>query len=167
MLINRLDKIDRETRYPSPVTSSHNDRVPTTGNVHLYADPMSYDTQEPLLYADCEGLDGGEAVPAALRHRLKGKEEAALGGVLNDATNAMSKTGLGRPRKPSNASQSPASIGTCSRKKFKSFPFASERGLSWAVTPKTEKREYAVTQLYPRILYTFSDVVVFVLRNPR
>lgn len=29
------------------------------------------------------------------------------------------------------------------------------------------KREFAVSQLYPRVLYTFSDVVVFVLRNPR
>ncbi|KAL2679358.1 hypothetical protein Neosp_010132 [[Neocosmospora] mangrovei] len=29
------------------------------------------------------------------------------------------------------------------------------------------KREFSVTQLYPRLLYTFSDVVVFVLRNPR
>lgn len=37
----------------------------------------------------------------------------------------------------------------------------------WADTPQTQKREFAVGNLYPRILYTFSDVVVFVLRNPR
>lgn len=41
------------------------------------------------------------------------------------------------------------------------------RKIAWADTPATQKREFAVGQLYPRILYTFSDVVVFVLRNPR
>lgn len=45
--------------------------------------------------------------------------------------------------------------------------YSHARPLSWAKTPQTKKREYAVSQLYPRILYTFSDVVVFVLRNPR
>lgn len=44
---------------------------------------------------------------------------------------------------------------------------AVPRKIEWAQTPQTQKREYAVSQLYPRILYTFSDVVVFVLRNPR
>ncbi|KAJ4318374.1 hypothetical protein N0V84_006883 [Fusarium piperis] len=36
-----------------------------------------------------------------------------------------------------------------------------------ASTPAVKKREFSVTQLYPRLLYSFSDVVVFVLRNPR
>lgn len=54
-----------------------------------------------------------------------------------------------------------------SKKKLKKNRHGSERDIVWAVTPETKKREYAVTQLYPRLLYTFSDVVVFVLRNPR
>ncbi|EXF82920.1 hypothetical protein CFIO01_01290 [Colletotrichum fioriniae PJ7] len=165
MLIDRLAMLDRGAKYPSPVTSSNNDRLPTTGDVHLYADPMSYNTQAPVLYADCEGLDGGEAVPAGLRHRTKGKEEAL--GILNDVTNVMGKTGLGRSPKPSTASRSSGVIDTCSKRKFGKSRYASQRDLEWAVTPETKKREYAVTQLYPRLLYTFSDVVVFVLRNPR
>lgn len=47
------------------------------------------------------------------------------------------------------------------------YKTSESRRISWAKTPNTKKREYAVAQLYPRILYTFSDVVVFVLRNPR
>ncbi|KAI0517620.1 FabD/lysophospholipase-like protein [Xylaria bambusicola] len=125
MLINRLGvaNTDRNAPFPSPVTSSNNDRVPTTGDVHLYADPKTYYGKTPMLYADCEGLDGGETIPKGLRHRTK---------EISDYCR-----------------------------------HASQRDIAWAVTPETKKREYAVTQLYPRLLYTFSDVVVFVMRNPR
>lgn len=88
--------LDNGSKYPSPATSSNNGRLPTTKDVHLYADPKTYNTQTPVLYADCEGLNSG-----------------------------------------------------------------------WAVTSETKKRDDAVMRLYPRVLYTFSDVVVFVLRNPR
>ena len=43
----------------------------------------------------------------------------------------------------------------------------SERNLSWADEPSTRSRNFAVENLYPRLLYTFSDVIVFVLKNPR
>lgn len=43
----------------------------------------------------------------------------------------------------------------------------SERELGWADTYSLRSREFAVTNLYPRLLYTFSDVIVFVLKNPR
>lgn len=42
-----------------------------------------------------------------------------------------------------------------------------EQALAWADSPRTRTREYAVTNLYPRLLYTFSDVIVFVLTTPR
>jgi hypothetical protein len=41
------------------------------------------------------------------------------------------------------------------------------RDIQWRNSPEKCRREFAVTQLYPRLLYTFSDVVVFVLRNAR
>ena len=43
----------------------------------------------------------------------------------------------------------------------------SEREIQWADTAVKQTREFAVTNLYPRLLYTFSDAVVFVLKNPR
>lgn len=43
----------------------------------------------------------------------------------------------------------------------------SQRAIKFADTPEKLKRQYAVTELYPRLLYTFSDVIVFVLRNSK
>lgn len=46
--------------FPSPVVgSTRNENVPTSGDVHLYADPKTYFGQYPMLYADSEGLEGG------------------------------------------------------------------------------------------------------------
>jgi len=41
------------------------------------------------------------------------------------------------------------------------------RTLEWATSGEKATRQYAVTHLYPRLLYTFSDVVVFVLKEPK
>ncbi|KAK8041498.1 hypothetical protein PG994_014505 [Apiospora phragmitis] len=132
LLIDRQDlTLPDGPTYYSPVTSSNHDRLPTTGDVHLYADPSMLYSNTPALFVDCEGLSGGEAMPKQLRHR-------SLDGVAHDLDNQS------RQKKPS-----------------------TPRPLVWAKTPQTRKREFAVSQLYPRILYTFSDVVVFVLRNPR
>ncbi|KAI0122402.1 FabD/lysophospholipase-like protein [Daldinia grandis] len=130
LLIDRHDLAAPEgSNYYAPVTSSSHDRISTTGDVHLYADPSTLYGSHPLLLVDCEGLSGGEAIPKQLRHQPQG-------------SNAES-TSTGADR------------------------HYSTRKILWADTPHTQKREFAVSQLYPRILYTFSDVVVFVLRNPR
>lgn len=129
--------IDRHTftapegsNYYAPVTSSSHDRISTTGDVHLYADPSTLYSSHPLLLVDCEGLSGGEAIPKQLRNGSQGRSTIDSG-----------HTDVHR--------------------------HCLTRRIAWADTPYTQKREYAVGQLYPRILYTFSDVVVFVLRNPR
>lgn len=136
MLIDRHDWADRpsaeEVSYPSPVVGSAiNDKVPTSGDVHLYADPASFSTERPILYADCEGLEGGETVPYAAQSRNRSGSGSRKNKKLQKVMN-------GRPRI-----------------------------IAWANDEKTRKREYAVTELYPRLLYTFSDVVVFVLRNAK
>lgn len=41
------------------------------------------------------------------------------------------------------------------------------RYLDWADSDERRTRSFTVSELYPRLLYTFSDVVVFVLRNTR
>lgn len=120
----------RSLNYPVPVVGSINDDGPTSGDVHLYADPGTSNTNRPILYADCEGLQGGESLPGAARSaRARGKPSALRGKV-------------GKPQ-------------------------ASSTNIQWANSPETKKREFAVMELYPRLLYTFSDVVVFVLRNTR
>lgn len=130
-------------RFPSPVSGNINDNVPTSGDVHLYSDPASYYSSMPMLYADCEGLDGGENVPRGARYKQRDV-------IAVPARSPTTRLDPGRPGE-----------------KTHKIAHSSQRDLSWATTPETRKREYAVTQLYPRLLYTFSDVVIFVLRNPK
>jgi hypothetical protein len=118
--------------FKSPVVGSvKSDKSPTSGDVHLYVDPETSYGPLPLLYADCEGLDGGEIEPRA-----------------NQIGETTRKSGQGHLR----------------HRLFSTRP----RELLYAKTNNQAKsREWAVRKLYPRLLYTFSDVVVFVLRNTR
>lgn len=122
--------------FPSPVVGAAGLDLPTSGDVHLYSDPRTSKSNNPILFADCEGLEGGERVPLGARFKRKDK-----------ASN------IGR-------------IGSC-QKKVQRAQHTSEREITWADNNVKKSREFAVTQLYPRLLYTFSDVIVFVLKNPR
>lgn len=117
--------------FRSPVVGSQkNDKSPTSGDVHLYIDPETAYGPLPLLYADCEGLDGGETAPRAtvLRQTMRNNHRIQRGRL------------------------------------FRTGP----RELAPAKTnDEAKNREWAVQKVYPRLLYTFSDVVVFVLLNPR
>ncbi|KAL8765647.1 MAG: hypothetical protein Q9209_007327 [Squamulea sp. 1 TL-2023] len=144
MLINHQDLKTNQTlqsRFPAPLPGSANDNVPVSANVHLYADPDSYLSNTPILYADCEGLEGGESIPRAEAYRAQ------------DASSYTQRSNSLEPR---------------SRQKVHKKGNRVSRNLKWAHGNKEKsKREYAVTELYPKLLYTFSDVVVFVLRNPK
>jgi hypothetical protein len=109
--------------------------LPTSEDVHLYSDPSTCFLDNPLLYADCEGLDGGEREPINSRFR-KAKLESNDDNGLNDDYNGGTR-------------------------------YSSVRDLMWADTPERRSRQFAVAHLYPRLLFTFSDTIVFVLKNPR
>jgi hypothetical protein len=123
-------KSDEDEPFETPVVGAAGRDVATSEDVHLYLDPESSESQAPLLFADCEGLNGGERDPVGARLKRK------------MASSQKNKSG-GR-RKPT-----------------------SERELVWADTAKKQSRDFAVAHLYPRLLYTFSDVIVFVVKNPR
>jgi hypothetical protein len=129
--------------FSSPVTSLANNNLPTSGDVHLYSDPTTYSEQCPIMYADCEGLEGGEAVPQGAMFKQKDGVATPSSLIPN----------------PSHNSQF--------RKKIRKKAGNLTRDLAWAVDPDTQRREFAVTQLYPRLLYTFSDAVVYVLKNAK
>ncbi|KAI0474210.1 hypothetical protein F4859DRAFT_521928 [Xylaria cf. heliscus] len=122
--------------FSSPIIGPRGAHVPTSEDVHLYSDPKTVDSKGPLLYSDCEGLEGGEREPLGAKFKRMRRQ---------DHNNKDTDIG------PS-----------LSKKKV-----ISERELHWANGPQSRSREFAVTNLYPRVLYTFSDVIVFVLRNPR
>ena len=132
---------DGPRKVSVPVVGSLNTSLPTSGDVHLFADPETLLTDNPILYADCEGLEGGEREPAAAKSRHKDKSNP-------EHAHSGKRTGS-------------------FTKKIRKKHHSSQRGLDWANTPEKRSREFAVTNLYPRLLYTFSDVIVFVLRNPK
>lgn len=120
--------------FPSPVVgSSINDQTPTSADVHLYADPATFSHWEPILYADCEGLDAGEETPVGAEAKRTPRQDAKR--LVKKVTHRFSSTRV--------------------------------RPIEWANTDSKRTRQFAVTELYPRLMYTFSDVVVFVLRNAR
>lgn len=125
---------------PAAVVGSINHSMPTSGDVHLYSDPSTYVTNFPILYADCEGLEGGEIEPMAAQAKRDMNQAFDI-----DHTR---RTGSFQKRL---------------RKKHHS----SQREITWAITPEQKSRQYSVKNLYPRLLYTFSDVCVFVLKNSR
>jgi hypothetical protein len=134
----------QETNFPTPAVGTIGSSIPTSGDIHLYADPDSWCSQFPRLYADCEGLNGGEKTPMANRTQN-----------LDDATNEVHKRhDIHTYLKPN-------------RNILKKGARGAKRALKFATTPETREREYAVRELYSRFLYTFSDVVVFVLHNER
>jgi energy-coupling factor transporter ATP-binding protein EcfA2 len=129
--------------FSSPITSLANNNLPTSGDVHLYSDPMTYGDQCPVMYADCEGLEGGDAIPGGAM--FKQKDGVAMPTALH-----------------TNQSHDPQF-----RKKLRKKVGNPQRDIAWAVDPETKRREFAVTHLYPRLLYTFSDTVVYVLKNSK
>jgi energy-coupling factor transporter ATP-binding protein EcfA2 len=129
----------------TPIPGSvKNDNTPTSGDVHLYADPATFFEPTPMLYADCEGLEGGEATPVSVAVRA--------GTPIEDRV-------PGRKRLKKRNKQYARAFAT--RDKIR-------HQLDWAAgDPERQKREFAVAELYPRLLYTFSDVIVFVLQNAK
>ena len=126
-----------------------NDARPTSGDVHLYADPRTYYNREPILYADCEGMEQGESVPR---------------GAMFKHTNAG-------PSSDQNSTQhetTKSTGGLSARRKISASSKESvRRAIHWAVSSEKSTRDFFVQKLYSRILYAFSNVIVFVIRNQR
>ena len=128
----------------TPVIGRSASNMPTSADVHLYVDPKSCYGARPILYADCEGLEGGERDPVATQ-------------AQNIPSSAPSVDGQRR---------------TGASKALRKVARATMRHIRWAKRDsdsyeQTSKRGYAVAEMFPRIFYAFSDVIVFVLNNPK
>ena len=100
---------DSALPFRSPVIGSvKNDKSPTSGDVHLYVDPETAYGPLPLLYADCEGLEGGETAPRA-----------------NQLRETMRKSGQGRMR--------PCLFGTRPRELAYAKKNSEAQNREWAV----------------------------------
>jgi hypothetical protein len=101
----------------------------------LYLDPHSASYEHPMLYADCEGLDGSEREPLGVRFKKRRINRSTTPGREDQLTPVAQ--------------------------------LDSEREVIWANSSEKRSRQFTVASLYPRLLYTFSDVILFVLRKPR
>ncbi|KAI0965763.1 hypothetical protein F4678DRAFT_467205 [Xylaria arbuscula] len=151
LLINRTEQQDSLAGLAAPVVGRGDCELPTSADVHLYADPESFSTKHPILFADCEGFEGGERDPVASGSSpVQSQQPSRIQRkALPVAGSTIKSTSLRR----------------------RIFP-GTKRALAWARRDapdheKTSKRQYAVTEMYPRIFYAFSDVIVFVLNNPK
>ena len=87
-MIQRASELDHDNlpssvEAPIPGSSSGaTSLVATSGEVNLYADPSTFGTSSPRLYADCEGLQGGE--PASAQYQ-RNWHEAGVGTYLIQA----------------------------------------------------------------------------------
>jgi hypothetical protein len=127
-----------------PVPGDCESSLPTSSDMHLYQDPIEARTnpERPLLFADCEGFGAANRSVAATSRAKSAKEveEAAQGGILQ---------------------HSAAQGADWAKRAFFSAMSFMTRELSWG-TSDTD-RSKAVEQLFPRIVYNISDVVVYVL----
>ncbi|KAF2969406.1 hypothetical protein GQX73_g4164 [Xylaria multiplex] len=150
LLINPTKNEDGSAGAAAPVVGRGDSELPTSADVHLYADPESFSATQPILFADCEGFEGGERNPVASGGAVRGSQSLSI-----------------RRKAVPGASSTPLS------NHFRRLiPAGTRRALAWARRDapdreKTSKRQYAVSEMYPRIFYAFSDVIVFVLNNPK
>ncbi|KAH7200674.1 hypothetical protein BKA60DRAFT_583035 [Fusarium oxysporum] len=120
-----------------PIIGRADSTSATTGDVHLYAAPK-IDASSPStfsLFVDCEGFDGGSQPPLTIKAKryVLSKFKAVIDTKTTDSL-AWAKRMLGFLRK------------------INVFPLELEGS-----------REDAVEKLFPRLLYNFSDVVVYVM----
>ena len=139
---------DGTSNATAPVIGRSTSEIPTSADVHLYADRSTYGSARPILYADCEGFQGGERDPAATVALPTSQKRRSSTAVLPQASAGAYASPLQRLAR------------------------GTKRKLKWARRDSPEyeiksKRGYAVTQMYPRVFYAFSDVIVFVLVNQR
>src|SRR5579862_6606976 len=114
-----------EGKCETPVVGRPNDSLsPTSGDVHLYPDPKSFKTNRPLLYADCEGIQGGDRLPKAAQAKL---------------AKATAQAQHSSPVKHS---------------VVQGLRHVADRSIKWAKSDEKRRREYSVDHLYPKLLYT-------------
>jgi len=123
--------------YSTPVISSRTDHLPTSEGVHLYLDPRTAFTNRPILLADCEGLDGGDRESVALWLKTRFRKEEEHTARNDDSF-------------------------------FKRQRVAYECALQWSMNgSRAQSRGFAATNVFPRLLYAVSDIIVFVQINHR
>ena len=128
-----------EALFPLPVpTSPESLGKPTSSDIHLYRDPETALEDFPIFFVDSEGLHAGEELPVSQR--------------------AVEKLGW-HQKTFAAASQRAAETLAWSQKALEKVSAIR------ACFGVGKSRSSIVGEVFPKLLYTFSDVVCFIVRN--
>ncbi|KAM3505263.1 hypothetical protein MY10362_003062 [Beauveria mimosiformis] len=151
---------ETETIWQSPVVGDPYVSIPTSGNVHLYyGGAMDEATGRlPLLYADCEGFEGSGV----------GEFESMTDGKEQTLGKDQGKTFASHEETGNTGEQATASQNT-------SLGFGGKIAAAFSSSLKPlqrlfksnelTERSHAVNEMFPRLLYNFSDVIVYVVHS--
>ena len=127
----------------APIIGRAASHEPTSTDVHLYLDPSSRTDTNPILFADCEGFKGGES-SVALNTSETSSDKKPTAAAMTKDTSILKD------------------LSTRGKKRILKWAQRNAQG-----SEETSKRTFAVKEMYPQVFYAFSDVVVFVLTQPR
>ncbi|KAK4071116.1 hypothetical protein Purlil1_13511 [Purpureocillium lilacinum] len=121
--LNTLHNPSSARDMENPVAANSDGVNPTSSGVHLFADVSTAQTDRPFLYADCEGLFGGNSETAG-----------ETDDFIKESIDSLKRAG------------------------------------KWLIRPlshghKDFDREDFVRDVYPRILYAFSDILCYVAQQ--
>jgi hypothetical protein len=135
-----------------PIIGRRNDAVPTSGDVYLYRDPHTPDTEayQPLFFADCEGFEGGAKIPAASKARKEFSGRKPGHGIKDNDD-------------PDQFAESKGKLQWV----LKYLGDGVRRQVQVDAEDVDITREQAVEKLFPRLMYNFSDIVVQVVPGQR
>lgn len=165
--IIRMLEPQAHKRYRAPVPGTATDEFDSTSSdVHLFADPGTIYKESPLMLVDCEGFSGTDT-PVARQILSKANRAESLQ-PLKD--NALRSATASRPAKDllsdhANTASHRVDLRWGQVSVPIQTPPAGSRKPLGTVDPET--RKIVVKNLYPRLLYAFSDVVCFVTTNSR
>ena len=111
--------------------------------MHLYLDPHSRFETNPILFADCEGFKGGESSVAA--NTAENSSDQRPTAAASDKDRNMLRE-----------------LGVKGKKRILKWAQRNAQG-----SEETSKRTFAIKEMYPQVFYAFSDVIVFVLTQPK
>ncbi|KAK3330701.1 hypothetical protein B0H66DRAFT_528046 [Apodospora peruviana] len=155
--------------YRAPVPGTASDGFDSTSSdVHLFADPGTLYKESPLMLVDCEGFSGTDT-PIA-RRILSKANRAENSQPLRDGT--LRSATAGRPAKDllsehANTASHRIDLQWGQLNIPIQAPASTLAGRKPLGQVDAETRKIVVKNLYPRLLYAFSDVVCFVTTNSR
>ncbi|KAI1427994.1 hypothetical protein F5Y12DRAFT_791152 [Xylaria sp. FL1777] len=155
----------KDYRVPIPGTDTDNFDS-TSSDVHIFADPRTLHTECPFFFVDCEGFSGTDKLIA--RQLLLQAQQSQAAQPLADI--ALRKSNTSKSAKDTIAEHANTVSDRITLQWSQLFsPLNATSNFSRKGNAVVDSitRHIVVKSLYPRLLYSFSDVVCFVTNNSR